>query len=141
MNTANQRIILCQNLFYQIYLDYLNSIMFVYLAGKVKCSICHEETPVKALLDNRLVSQDKAENAECSGSQPEEKQSCMACEEDTPAASYCLDCAEWLCEQCVQVNQINQVSGSENFKSHLEYFKSKLRSISYQNSFQKLENL
>ena len=124
MNTANQRIILCQNLCYQIFGLPQYSIIFVYIAGKVKCPICHEETPVKALLDNRLVSQDKAENAECSGSQPEEKQSCMACEEDTPATSYCLDCAEWLCEQCVQVNQINQVPGLESLT--LKILKNKL---------------
>ena len=70
----------------------------------VRCPTCKEESAVCKLLDNVLVSQ--AKEAVCEQvAEPDGEKICTACDEGVSATSFCQECGEWLCDQCVQAHK------------------------------------
>ncbi|CAH2088412.1 unnamed protein product [Euphydryas editha] len=76
-------------------------------AGRVTilCSACRLHCQPSNMIDQRFVIEKTAlEQAGTNGSMSGEQQ-CNSCEDTEPATSYCVDCAEFICDNCVHAHQ------------------------------------
>ncbi|KAL3841518.1 hypothetical protein ACJMK2_019652 [Sinanodonta woodiana] len=69
----------------------------------IKCPICKKEWDQELLIENLFIpAQVKSEiKTEDGGATEESFEVCTACDESQKATSFCIDCHEWLCDQCV----------------------------------------
>ncbi|XP_027486965.1 transcription intermediary factor 1-beta-like, partial [Corapipo altera] len=65
-----------------------------------ECPVCHYQCPLGDILDNFFL-QDSGAGATAG---PEPRQSCSSCEDNAAATRFCDDCAEPLCDTCVQAH-------------------------------------
>ena len=69
----------------------------------ITCPTCQQECTTSELIDNHFIL-DLTKTPGGSGDQQNSEDSspkCTACEENLDATSFCTDCTEWLCDQCV----------------------------------------
>ena len=70
------------------------------ISSKVLCPVCRCLTPRSLLADNHFVKPSQDEKA--LAKPIEVKKICGSCEdEEEEGEQYCIDCAEWLCRECV----------------------------------------
>ena len=71
--------------------------------------MCSQECVLGEMIDNQFVTDMEPPSATSGGgannSMDEKPRICTGCEENTVASSFCLDCSEWLCMQCVQAHR------------------------------------
>ncbi|XP_013178808.1 PREDICTED: transcription intermediary factor 1-beta-like, partial [Papilio xuthus] len=48
------------------------------------------------------------------------EQQCNSCEDPEPATSYCVDCAEFICDSCVSAHQRLKITKDHTIKSKEE---------------------
>ncbi|XP_017587091.1 PREDICTED: LOW QUALITY PROTEIN: transcription intermediary factor 1-beta [Corvus brachyrhynchos] len=65
------------------------------------CPVCHQQCPLGDIMENFFLQDSGAGPALGQGS----RQSCTSCEDNAAATSFCLECAEPLCETCVEAHQ------------------------------------
>ena len=46
---------------------------------------------------------------------------CMGCEDNVPASFFCMECSEWLCDQCTQAHKRVKVLSSPLMSTDTEY--------------------
>ena len=70
----------------------------------VKCPTCQQEYNKMDAISNEFVSN---VDSSVSGDKSAEEtvKICTGCEESVPATSYCIECSEYLCDQCVQAHR------------------------------------
>ena len=78
--------------------------------GSLVCPTCRQDCPTSCVIDNLFINNlNMGGGATAEGSQSndggDEQKICTACEEGSPVSSYCIDCADWLCDQCVQAHR------------------------------------
>lgn len=49
-----------------------------------------------------------------------EFQTCSSCSDDAPATSWCVECAEYICDSCVQAHQRLKITKDHTIKSKEE---------------------
>ena len=81
-----------------------------FLSGQIQCPVCHYECKLGDMVDWLCISRDPRSSGGGNGSggdgsAQEEVHICTGCEESAAASSYCTDCPEWLCDQCVQAHR------------------------------------
>jgi len=74
--------------------------------GKLECPECKLEYTEEGVLLNPFVSKQKTEDKKDEPEEKEEKDEkddkiCTSCDENEAASSFCVECAEWLCDPCV----------------------------------------
>ncbi len=69
----------------------------------LKCPVCNQEVPAYSVIDNLFAEKDIPPSA--SNAASEESKTCTGCEESVLATSFCQECQEWLCDQCVQAHR------------------------------------
>ena len=72
----------------------------------VKCPCCGSECTPTSIIGNlfaNVMPSSPMTNSKSSDS--EDTKVCTGCEENTSATSYCLECNEYLCDQCVQAHR------------------------------------
>ncbi|XP_033218838.1 E3 ubiquitin-protein ligase TRIM33 isoform X2 [Belonocnema kinseyi] len=75
----------------------------------IVCTICNVTSHAENLIENRFIS--KLIQEECNvGTEEEskvteEEKLCTSCNEDARATSYCIDCEEFICQNCVMAHQ------------------------------------
>jgi len=99
----------------------------IQMAPEVTCPICKATTSEDEVMDNYFASADDGEDEET----PDEDQHfCNSCEENGIATSKCIDCDEYLCNDCVRAHlrvkmtkdhEIEQVATSANSTANLNY--------------------
>ncbi|CAF4764366.1 unnamed protein product [Pieris macdunnoughi] len=88
-------------------------------AGRVtiQCAVCRLQCQPNNMIDQRFVlekvSVEHAGNTGAGGSE----QQCNSCEDTEPATSYCVDCAEFICDNCVQAHQRLKITKDHTIKS------------------------
>ena len=65
---------------------------------------CKQECHPTACVENQFFVNSSNTPSEGTSSS-EETKTCTGCEESAPATSYCMECTEWLCDQCVQAHR------------------------------------
>ncbi|NWY22538.1 TIF1B factor, partial [Aphelocoma coerulescens] len=65
------------------------------------CPVCQQQCPLGDIMENFFLQDSGAGPALGQGS----RQSCTSCEDNAAATSFCLECAEPLCETCVEAHQ------------------------------------
>jgi len=69
--------------------------------GKILCPVCRCLTPRTLLSDNHFIAEENEKNSPNSA----ELKKCTCCDEDRTGVKYCIECGEWLCEDCVAAHQ------------------------------------
>lgn len=97
--------------------------LYIFLGDISKCPECgvlfNKEEVIKHLFMMETLS--KAGKNEEQAGMEEKAHTCTACEENQDASSFCTECMEWLCEQCVQAHRRVRVT-----KDHLIQAKEKV---------------
>ncbi|CAK1542432.1 unnamed protein product [Leptosia nina] len=87
-------------------------------AGRVtiQCAACRLQCQPNNMIDQRFVvekvSVEQVGNTGGSGGE----QQCNSCEDTEPANSYCVDCAEFICDNCVQAHQRLKITKDHTIK-------------------------
>lgn len=72
----------------------------------VKCPECSVVTHLGSLIDNLFDIKPHPTMTNGEEKEVEEKlKFCMGCEDNVPASFFCLECSEWLCDQCTQAHK------------------------------------
>ncbi|XP_062368531.1 transcription intermediary factor 1-beta isoform X2 [Cinclus cinclus] len=74
------------------------------------CPVCHQQCPLSDIMENFFLQDSGAGTAlgQGSGQVPQRvpcPQTCTNCEDNAAATSFCLECAEPLCDTCVEAHQ------------------------------------
>ncbi|KAJ8721128.1 hypothetical protein PYW08_006593 [Mythimna loreyi] len=86
----------------------------------VTCPTCRLQCQVANMIDQRFVMEKMAlEQAGSNGGMSGEQQ-CNSCEDTEPATSYCVDCAEFICDNCVHAHQRLKITKEHTIKSKEE---------------------
>ena len=81
------------------------------LDTKVLCPVCRCLTPRTLLAENHFVEIEEQRNDE----KQELKKICGSCEdEEVPGVKFCLECKEWLCEDCVAAHRRVKLTKNHN---------------------------
>lgn len=85
----------------------------------ITCPACRLQCQVANMIDQRFVLEKMAlEQAGSNGAGGE--QQCNSCEDTEPATSYCVDCAEFICDNCVHAHQRLKITKEHTIKSRDE---------------------
>lgn len=68
--------------------------------GKILCPVCRCLTPRTLLSSNHFVT-----TPDSSSSSPSASSKKCSCDDDVDGISYCLECSEWLCSDCVTAHK------------------------------------
>ncbi|VVD05193.1 unnamed protein product, partial [Leptidea sinapis] len=91
-------------------------------AGRVSilCAACRLQCQPNNMIDQRFVLEKVAmEQAGTNGNMSGDQQ-CNSCEDTEPATSYCVDCAEFICDNCVLAHQRLKITKDHSIKSKEE---------------------
>lgn len=72
----------------------------------IECPTCHVICNSQNIIDNQFLMETDTE-VESATSEPSAKVQdikCSSCTDNAPATSWCVECAEFICDSCVQVN-------------------------------------
>ncbi|PZC73661.1 hypothetical protein B5X24_HaOG208994 [Helicoverpa armigera] len=85
----------------------------------VTCPACRLQCQVANMIDQRFVLEKmQLEQAGSNGVSGE--QQCNSCEDTEPATSYCVDCGEFICDNCVNAHQRLKITKEHTIKSKEE---------------------
>ncbi|KAI5631167.1 b-box zinc finger domain-containing protein [Phthorimaea operculella] len=89
----------------------------------ITCPVCRLPCQTANMIDQRFVLEkmaiEQAGSNNGGGSNAGEQQ-CSSCEETEPATSYCVDCAEFICESCVHAHQRLKITKDHTIKTKHE---------------------
>lgn len=74
--------------------------------GLIKCPTCHQVCHTSDMIDNvflPLIPTTSGDNS--SGVINDDAKICTGCEDNITATYFCMECAEWLCDQCEQAHK------------------------------------
>ena len=74
----------------------------VSLDGHITCPVCRQLCQMADIIDNMFLPA-VTQSAAVDGTS--DLRVCTGCEENIPAAFFCVDCTEWLCDQCTQAHR------------------------------------
>ncbi|CAH0591729.1 unnamed protein product [Chrysodeixis includens] len=86
----------------------------------VTCPACRLQCQVANMIDQRFVIEKMALEQAGNNSGPSGEQQCNSCEDTEPATSYCVDCAEFICDNCVNAHQRLKITKEHTIKSKEE---------------------
>ncbi|XP_053308226.1 transcription intermediary factor 1-beta-like [Spea bombifrons] len=66
----------------------------------IHCPVCKHQCYQKEIVENCFLKESST-----AGQVKETIQRCTSCDDNAVANSYCVECAEWLCETCVDAHQ------------------------------------
>ncbi|XP_072890043.1 transcription intermediary factor 1-beta-like isoform X5 [Hemitrygon akajei] len=70
--------------------------------GLISCPVCRQQCYIKDIIENYFLRDtgevDTSSNKKVS-------QVCTSCEDNAVSSSFCVECAEWLCDACVEAHQ------------------------------------
>lgn len=74
----------------------------------IVCQICNVTSQTQNLIDNRFhskfVEDDCNHGMDDDGKDTEEDKKCTSCHDNASATSWCVECEEFICENCVLVS-------------------------------------
>ena len=96
----------------------------IILGGLIKCSTCGQQSQTADIIDNMFVPTALKPSSADATPVDDEVRICTGCEENTSATFFCVECVEWLCDQCTQahkrvkVTKDHTIEAKENVSGH-----------------------
>ncbi|XP_002735005.1 E3 ubiquitin-protein ligase TRIM33-like [Saccoglossus kowalevskii] len=72
--------------------------------GVIRCALCKQEVRNLGLVIDNYFLLDSLTNGDNTTTSTTADAKCTSCEDNAVASSYCQNCAEWLCDTCVQAH-------------------------------------
>lgn len=76
----------------------------------IACQICNVTTQAENLIENRFLSkfieEDNSPGTDDESKETEEEKKCTSCHDNANATSWCVECEEFICQNCVMVMKI-----------------------------------
>lgn len=90
----------------------------------IHCSICNRASQKHHIIDNHFITEsansELIDNSSLTGEQEAEKAlldiKCSSCSDDASASSWCVDCSEFICENCVIAHQRLKITKDHTIK-------------------------
>ncbi|XP_053616450.1 E3 ubiquitin-protein ligase TRIM33 [Plodia interpunctella] len=86
----------------------------------VTCPACRLPCQPANMIDQRFVIEKLAADQSPNTGGVSGEQQCNSCEDTEPATSYCVDCAEFICDNCVHAHQRLKITKDHTIKSKEE---------------------
>ncbi|KAJ2941124.1 hypothetical protein O0L34_g10359 [Tuta absoluta] len=88
----------------------------------ITCPVCRLPCQTANMIDQRFVMEKQVieQSSSNNGGSNGGEQQCSSCEETEPATSYCVDCAEFICESCVHAHQRLKITKDHTIKTKEE---------------------
>jgi len=84
-----------------------NSLYFTVESNLIMCHICNVTTKVENLIENRFLlkflEEDNNLGLDDDPKETEEEKKCTSCHDNATATSWCVECEEFICQNCVMV--------------------------------------
>ncbi|XP_050316343.1 E3 ubiquitin-protein ligase TRIM33 [Anthonomus grandis grandis] len=86
-------------------------------ANQISCPTCNIHCDPTRIIENQFLIE-LANNEESNASkQTTTDLKCSSCSDEAPASSYCADCSEFICDNCVQAHQRLKITKDHTIKS------------------------
>lgn len=80
------------------------------------CPVCKMESRSEFIIDNVFLSESIADENPSSVESTKDMIKCSSCSDDAAATSWCVDCAEFICDSCVQAHQRLKITKEHTIK-------------------------
>lgn len=91
--------------------DYYN-----FFSAVVQCPSCHVTCETDKIIDNQFLLELTAATSEETTTNKYADLKCSSCNDDIVATSWCVDCAEFICDICVQAHQRLKITKDHTIK-------------------------
>ncbi|XP_076622856.1 E3 ubiquitin-protein ligase TRIM33 [Colletes latitarsis] len=86
----------------------------------VACQICNVTTQADNLIENRFLSkfieEDCSPGTDDESKETEEEKKCTSCHDNANATSWCVECEEFICQNCVMAHQRLKITKDHTIK-------------------------
>ncbi|XP_076664091.1 E3 ubiquitin-protein ligase TRIM33 [Andrena cerasifolii] len=86
----------------------------------VACQICNVTTQADNLIENRFLSklmeEDSNPGTDDESKETEEEKKCTSCHDNATATSWCIECEEYICQNCVMAHQRLKITKDHTIK-------------------------
>lgn len=80
------------------------------------CPVCKMESRMEFIIDNVFLSESTADDNPGSVESTKDMIKCSSCSDDAIATSWCVECAEFICDSCVQAHQRLKITKEHTIK-------------------------
>ncbi|CAL7945161.1 unnamed protein product [Xylocopa violacea] len=86
----------------------------------IACQICNVTTQAENLIENRFLSkfieEDNSPGTDDESKETEEEKKCTCCQDNATATSWCVECEEFICQNCVMAHQRLKITKDHTIK-------------------------
>ncbi|XP_076646892.1 E3 ubiquitin-protein ligase TRIM33 isoform X2 [Halictus rubicundus] len=86
----------------------------------IACQICNVTTQADNLIENRFLSkfieEDSSPGTDDESKETEEEKKCTSCHDNANATSWCVECEEFICQNCVMAHQRLKITKDHTIK-------------------------
>ncbi|XP_026673288.1 E3 ubiquitin-protein ligase TRIM33-like [Ceratina calcarata] len=86
----------------------------------IACQICNVTTQAENLIENRFLSkfieEDNSPGTDDESKETEEEKKCTSCHDNATATSWCVECEEFICQNCVMAHQRLKITKDHTIK-------------------------
>ncbi|KOX76823.1 E3 ubiquitin-protein ligase TRIM33 [Melipona quadrifasciata] len=86
----------------------------------IACQICNVTTQAENLIENRFLSkfieEDNSPGTDDESKETEEEKKCTSCHDNANATSWCVECEEFICQNCVMAHQRLKITKDHTIK-------------------------
>ncbi|XP_055610596.1 E3 ubiquitin-protein ligase TRIM33-like isoform X2 [Uranotaenia lowii] len=80
------------------------------------CPVCKMDSRMEFIIDNVFLSENTADDNPGSVESTKDMIKCSSCSDDAIATSWCVECAEFICDSCVQAHQRLKITKEHTIK-------------------------
>lgn len=86
---------------------YICNVIFAVESNVIMCHVCNVTSQMENLIENRFLSKLLEEESDLGlddeSKEAEEEKKCTSCHDNIVATSWCVECEEFICQNCVMV--------------------------------------
>lgn len=86
------------------HVDKFDILKYFFAGNQITCPTCNIQCEASRLIENHFLIE-LANSDESSNASKVTDLKCSSCSDEAPASSYCADCSEFICDNCVQAHQ------------------------------------
>ncbi|XP_066154266.1 E3 ubiquitin-protein ligase TRIM33 isoform X2 [Euwallacea fornicatus] len=90
--------------------------------NQITCPTCNIQCESSRIIENQFLLELATNNEESNNSSKNTDVKCSSCSDEALASSFCADCSEFICDNCVQAHQRLKITKDHTIKSKEEGF-------------------